>query len=83
MSINIEQQDLKYNEYYLNKFKKISNESTSDENKAKELDELFKKIGLAIPKKIFVGGLYSENSSNSKLNKGYKNNYDYTYDKKF
>jgi hypothetical protein len=80
MSINIEQQDLKYNEYYLNKFKKISNESTSDENKAKELDELFKKIGLAIPKKIFVGGLYSENSSNSNLNKAYKNNFDYTYD---
>jgi len=77
MSINLEQKDLKFNEYYLNKFKKIANEDISNEEKASMLDKIFQNIGLCIPKKIFIGGLYIKNATKkilsnfSNYNKGY------------
>ena len=79
ISINLEQKDLKFNEYYLNKFKKIANENISDVEKTKKLDKIFQNIGLCIPKKIFVGGLYIKNATKKLLNNFSNSNSGYCY----
>lgn len=68
MSINIEQKDLKFKKDYLDKFKKVADEDISNEEKVKELKKIFQNIGLCIPKKIFVGGLYINNAATKILN---------------
>lgn len=81
MSINIEQKDLKFSEYYLKKFKNIADEKTSNENKVNELDNLFQKIGLVIPRKIYIGGLYIKKSSELDIKKYFNNEKEYNLSK--
>ena len=56
-SFNIREEDLSFSEYYMEKFKKISNSFAKNPEKAKDLEEIFKSVGFYIPKKIYIGGM--------------------------
>ena len=86
LSINVEQRDMKFHKDYLDKFNNIANENISNEEKAKLLDKLFKSVGLCIPKKIFIGGIYIKdvtkkeykNFFDSNINSNYGSNFSIT-----
>ena len=56
-SLNIKQEDLSFSKYYIDKFQQIANNSLLDEEKSKQLEEIFKITGYYIPKKIYIGGM--------------------------
>ena len=56
-SLNIREEDLSFSKYYKDKFERIANTNCSDEEKAKEIEEIFTSIGYYIPKKIYIGGM--------------------------
>ena len=57
-SFNINEGDLSFNPYFIQKFESIANDSSSDQIKAKEIDEIFESQGYFIPLKIYIGGLF-------------------------
>ena len=54
---------------FLKKFEEIANNSSSDQMKAKEIDEIFENQGYYIPLKIYIGGIIINryNDKNYKL----------------
>lgn len=57
-SFNINEGDLSFNQYFIDKFNNIANDISSDTIKAKEIDEIFENQGYYIPLKIYIGGLF-------------------------
>jgi len=56
-SFNIKEEDLSFSKYYIDKFQKVANSCLSDEEKSKELENIFISTGYYIPKKIYIGGM--------------------------
>ena len=83
-SFSIDQQYIQLSPYWIGKIRDIANSYDSDEEKAKELDEIFKVIGYFIPLEVKVGGLFTCNTDETKndnLNKinnelNYKTNFE-------
>ena len=71
-SFNIREEDLSFSEYYLNKLQHIASNTSSDEEKAKELEEIFESTGYFIPKKIYIGGMMINRSNQISKNKTIK-----------
>ena len=69
---NINEGDLFYKPYFIEKFENIANDVSSDETKAKQIDEIFQDQGYFIPLKIYTGGLFL-NRYNKKEKKESKN----------
>lgn len=67
-TFSIDQQYIQLSPYWIGKIKDITNSNDSDEEKAKELDEIFKVIGYFIPLEIKIGGLFTYNIDESKNN---------------
>jgi len=70
-SFNIRQEDLAFSKYYIDKFQQVANNSLSNEEKSKQLEDIFKNTGYYIPKKIYIGGMLISNVnqfSNSQTN---------------
>lgn len=60
-SLDINSNLIKFNPYYENLFSNIAYSNSSNENKAKELDDIFQSIGYFVPLRIDIGGMfYSE-----------------------
>ena len=57
-SFNINEGDLSFQKYFIDKFENIANDVCSDNTKAKEIDEIFESQGYYIPLKIYIGGLF-------------------------
>ena len=66
LSININEEDLSFNEKFINEFEEISKSDESDEEKANNIENIFKRIGFYIPLKIYLGGIFSYKNENSK-----------------
>ena len=68
-SFNINEGELSFNSHFLKKFEEIANNSSSDQIKAKEIDEIFENQGYYIPLKIYIGGIFINryNDKNYKL----------------
>ena len=66
LSININEEDLSFNEKYINEFNEISKCEESDEEKANKIEKIFKRTGFFIPLKIYLGGIFSYKNENSK-----------------
>ena len=67
-SISIdEEEDISFNASFLEKIEKIAKLECSDEQKAEELLKIIQNIGLYIPLKMYIGGLYRFNTE--KMNK--------------
>ena len=60
-SFNINEGDLSFNSHFLKKFEDIANNNSSDQIKAKEIEEIFENQGYFIPLKIYIGGLFYNN----------------------
>ena len=60
-SFNIRQEDLAFSKYYIDKFQQVANNNLSDEEKAKQLEDIFNNTGYYIPKKIYIGGMMISN----------------------
>jgi len=60
-SFNINEGDLSFNSHFLKKFEDIANNNSSDQIKAKEIEEIFENQGYFIPLKIYIGGLFFNN----------------------
>ena len=60
-SFNIRQEDLAFSKYYIYKFQQVANNNLSDEEKVKQLEDIFKNTGYYIPKKIYIGGMLINN----------------------
>ena len=61
-SFSIQEEDLSFSKYYLDKFHHIANSNSSDEKKAQELENIFTSTGYYIPKKIYIGGMLTNSS---------------------
>ena len=66
LSININEEDLSFNEKFINEFEEISKSDESDEEKANNIENIFKRTGFYIPLKIYLGGIFSYKNENSK-----------------
>ena len=66
LSININEEDLSFNEKFINEFEEISKSDESDEEKANKIENIFKRTGFYIPLKIYLGGIFSYKNENSK-----------------
>ena len=69
LSININQEDLSFNDKYINEFEEISNSDESDEEKANKIENIFRRTGFYIPLKIYLGGIFSYKNENSNSDK--------------
>ena len=65
-SFNIREEDLSFSKYYKDKFQRIANDDSSDEEKVEELEEIFASTGYFIPKKIYIGGMLIKNQDKTK-----------------
>ena len=65
-SFSIDQQYISLSSYWNKKIEDIAYSNSSDEEKAKEIDEIFKVIGYFIPLEIKVGGLFTYNTDKTK-----------------
>lgn len=70
-SFNIREEDLSFSKYYIDQFKNIAKSGSSNEEKAKKLDEIFQRIGYYIPKKIYIGGMLINHINTIKSRKTY------------
>ena len=71
-SFSIRPEHISLDSYWLNRFKDITNSFSTDMEKAKQLDEIFKTIGFFIPLEIKVGGSYIYHTEN--MYSFYRNN---------
>lgn len=68
-SFTIQEQYLSFTDYYISQFQKIAYSNSSDKEKAKELENIFQKIGYYIPTKIYIGGSIVNKFDSTKSNK--------------
>lgn len=66
LSININEEDLSFNEKYIKEFNEISKCEESDEEKANKIENIFKRTGFFIPLIIYLGGIFSYKNENTK-----------------
>ena len=58
-SIFLNKKDIKFTSDFIEEIKEIADLESSDEKKAEKLEERFQNIGLYIPLKLYIGGLYT------------------------
>ena len=63
-AFSINERDISFNDDYTKRFEKIAQDNSTDEQKVKYLEDIFKEIGFYIPLKAYIGG-YFYNSFNS------------------
>jgi tetratricopeptide (TPR) repeat protein len=61
-SIILNKKDIKFKSDFIEEIKEIADLESSNEERAKKLEELFQNIGLYIPLKLYIGGLYTFDS---------------------
>ena len=61
-SIILDKKDIDFTDDFKEEIKEIADLESSDKIKAEKLEEIFKKIGLYIPLKLYIGGLYTFNT---------------------
>ena len=67
LSININKENLSFNDNINKEFNEISNSYDSDEEKAKKIENIFRETGFRIPLKIYLGGSYIYKYEKSKF----------------
>ena len=63
-SISINEEDISFRPFYKKKFQTISKSSSSIEEKAEQLEDIFKLYGFYVPLKFYIGGLFEINFEN-------------------
>ena len=58
-SFSVNEEDLVFNDKYINELNQISERDISDEDKALKIDDVFRRTGFFIPLKIYIGGIFS------------------------
>ena len=66
-SFSINEEDLAFNDKYINELNEISKTKISDKEKASKIEDIFKRTGFFIPLKIYIGGIFSYQNE-TKLN---------------
>lgn len=82
-SFSIDQLDVRLKSKWEKKIEDIANSYSSTQEKAKELDEIFKVIGYFIPLEIKVGGLFTYIIDDNKLEDSNKINNDFNMNAKY
>ena len=61
-SIILDKKDIDFTDDFKKEIKEIADLESSDKIKAEKLEEIFKEIGLYVPLKLYIGGLYTFNT---------------------